>query len=111
MNSKRTYVKPINVSQKKEHTPYCRGTVFTAWDISKLETFFNSHDVPATIRLNNYSVCDDVQNMVNGHLAFVCANNGNPVYQPYLDRLIHLVEIIKKGHQNASNDLQQYLFS
>ncbi|MGI6074492.1 MAG: DUF6965 family protein, partial [Fermentimonas sp.] len=68
------------------------------WDgrIMKLETFFNSIDLPSgEIRLSQCEVITDVQKFVNSHLAYVKRYNGNITFEPYLLRLEKMKNIIQ----------------
>ncbi len=46
------------------------------------------------LQLNDHSVIRNVSRMVNTHLQIVKTNNGNPIYMPYLERLIQLSKLI-----------------
>lgn len=71
-----------------------RNRVYTPWDISEIESFFETVVLPETLRINNYTLCGSVKKMVETNLGTVIRQNGNPTYKPYLDRLIELKEIL-----------------
>ena len=63
--------------------------------IMKIETFFNSIDLPADeIRLSQCEVITDVQKFINSHLEYVERYNGNMTFEPYLLRLEKLKNIL-----------------
>ena len=67
------------------------------WDerILKIETFFNSIDLPSgEIRLSKSEVVTDVQKFVNSHLSQVKRHNGKMTFAPYLLRLEKLRSIM-----------------
>jgi len=67
------------------------------WDdeIKELETFFKSTKIPLTpIQLNQCSIIIDVSKFIKSHLSTVKAQNGNPIYLSYLERLFKLKDYI-----------------
>ena len=67
------------------------------WDerILKIETFFNSIDLPSgEIRLSKSEVITDVQKFINSHLSQVKRHNGKMTFEPYLLRLEKLENIL-----------------
>ncbi len=67
------------------------------WDgqILKLETFFNSIDLPTDeIRLSQCEVITDVQKFITSNLLCVKRYNGNMTFEPYLMRLEKLKNIL-----------------
>lgn len=67
------------------------------WDISEIEQFFQSAMFLAEpIRLNQCTMINNIHKFIDSHLEIVKANNGNPTYEPYFNRLIKLKEIIKQ---------------
>ncbi|ARV08249.1 hypothetical protein BTO05_00825 [Winogradskyella sp. PC-19] len=67
------------------------------WDdeIKELETFFKSNKIPlAPIQLNQCSIIIDVSKFIKSHLSTVKAQNGNPIYLSYLERLFKLKDYI-----------------
>jgi hypothetical protein len=65
------------------------------WKIDELETFFNSATIPTSpIRLNQFSVINDPQLFINGHLATLKKNNGKRTFAPYIDRLLFVKELL-----------------
>ena len=60
-------------------------------EISELETFFKgiaTNNQP--IQLNSCSMIYDVKKFTDNHFTIVAANNGNPTFLPYLNRLQEL---------------------
>ncbi|MBA7516158.1 hypothetical protein ES705_08203 [subsurface metagenome] len=71
-----------------------------SWEqnIAELERFFKTVTLPGNpVRLNGCEVITDIKEFVNSHLAIVKAQNGNPTYKPYIERLIELKEILTKN--------------
>ena len=67
------------------------------WDgrILKIETFFNSIDLPAEeIRLSQCEIITDVQKFITSHLEYVKRYNGTMTFEPYLLRLEKLRSIM-----------------
>lgn len=67
------------------------------WDgqILKLETFFNSIDLPTDeIRLSQCEVITDVEKFITSNLLCVKRYNGNMTFEPYLMRLEKLKNIL-----------------
>ncbi len=72
------------------------------WDtiIAKLEKKFaairkdQQKLLNQNIKLNDHTIIKNVSRMVNSHLSVVKKNKGNPVFIPYIDRLIQLSKII-----------------
>ncbi len=65
------------------------------WNVSELEQYFNSVTLPTEpLRLDKSTTIVDVQKFLAGHLPIVKNYNGNPTFEPYLDRLKLLREIL-----------------
>ena len=64
------------------------------WDVESLELFFASKELPATLKLNKWTVIDNVKNFITAHLEFLKSNNGNLLYLPYYERLMELKSLI-----------------
>ena len=65
-------------------------------EIAEIETLLSSIQLPKeNVKLSAAETVTDVDAFVNSHLSMVKANNGNPVFRPYLERLIKFVEIFK----------------
>jgi hypothetical protein len=65
-------------------------------DIAELEAYFNSTTIPTEpTRLNGYSTIIDCTPFVESHLSTVKANNGNPIFSPYLHRLKALRTVLE----------------
>lgn len=66
------------------------------WDIEAMETFFSFVILPGEpVRLNGCAIIEDVNKFINTHLATIKANNGNPTFAPYYDRLVELKNILE----------------
>lgn len=75
------------------------------WDgqILKLETFFNSIDLPTNeIRLSKCEVITDVQKFISSHFEYVKRYNGNMTFEPYLMRLEKLKNILSVQLKNIT---------
>lgn len=60
-------------------------------EISELETFFSNVSLPETpFYLNEYTPIGNVKRFVEYNLEVAKAQNGNPTYRPYLNRVIEL---------------------
>lgn len=56
--------------------------------INELETYFTTTSLPENpIVLNNCSTINNAPHFVTAHLTFIKANNGNPTFLPYMNRL------------------------
>lgn len=65
-------------------------------EIAEIETMVSSIQLPKeNVKLSAAETVTDVDAFVSSHLSMVKANNGNPVFRPYLERLIKFVEIFK----------------
>jgi hypothetical protein len=77
-----------------------------SWDneIKELENYFSEITLPTQpVSLNNCMPIENVESFIESHLAIVKANNGIKVYQPYLNRLQELKEVlITLYHGNTS---------
>lgn len=73
-------------------------------EIKELENYFSVITLPTQpVKLNDCSTILDCSYFIKNHLATVKANNGNKVYQPYLNRLQELKEVlITLHHGNTS---------
>jgi hypothetical protein len=66
-------------------------------DLDDLIRFFNNREIPANpIKLNDWSTIIDPGKFVQSNVDIIQANNGNPTYRPYFNRLQQLQEIIKR---------------
>ncbi|MBK9984490.1 MAG: hypothetical protein IPP15_19335 [Saprospiraceae bacterium] len=64
-------------------------------EISELETFFSNAGLPDTpFYLNEYTPIGNVNRFIEYNLAVAKAQNGNPTYRPYLNRLIALMRFL-----------------
>jgi hypothetical protein len=63
-------------------------------EISNLETYFKSIELPKTpIKPNNYSTIIDCSLFIQTHIATLKHNNGNKAFLPYLNRLQQLKQL------------------
>lgn len=63
-------------------------------EIKELETFFAANQIPDTINLTQVERITNTKKMIESHLNYVKANNGNMRFLPYLDRLKKVKELI-----------------
>lgn len=69
--------------------------------IESLENYFNSIELSTdSIELNNHTKITNIKEFVKSHLSTIKANFKNPLFLPYLDRLVKLKDIIS----NDKND-------
>lgn len=59
-------------------------------DITELEYYFKTYDVPTKVKLNECTFINDSSKFLESHFAIVKANNGNKTFLPYQQRLIDL---------------------
>ena len=52
---------------------------------------------------------ENVPEFIKSHLAIVKANNGNPIFRPYLDRLIQLKNLIEKHKLQSLNEIRKQI--
>lgn len=70
-------------------------------DITDLEKWFTVTGLPPTpLNLTPHETITDVPRFIEGHISTLKANNGNPTFRPYLDRLIELRGAIEKINNN-----------
>lgn len=64
-------------------------------DITELENYFSGVNLPpSTFELNQFSTINDCPLFLKVHFDTVKANNGNPTYRPYLNRLHELKAVL-----------------
>lgn len=84
---------PVEQSNKKEPQQL--------WDIQGLEIFFSEINIPTEpIRLNNWSIIENVQGFINSHLEVVKAQNGKHTFLPYYERLHELKSLLENINTN-----------
>jgi len=69
----------------------------TDWinEIMELEAYFKNAILPhGPIKLNHCSIITDVNNFIDTHLKTLKINNGKPTFEPYLNRLQQLKQLI-----------------
>jgi hypothetical protein len=65
-------------------------------EIKSLEAFFAETVLPAApVKLNSFTTLNDVPMFLGNHFATVKAQNGNPVFSPYLWRLREFKRMIE----------------
>lgn len=78
-----------------------------AWndDIKELETFFNENDLPSgPVQLYPWLTINNVQSFVDNNLIRIKAQNGNPTFKHYLERMQKLVECMKSSNTLSPPD-------
>lgn len=73
------------------------------------ELFFENIELPKIMKLNNSTEIIDVEEFIKSHLAIVKANNGNPIFRPYLDRLIELKNLLEKQKSNSLDEIRKII--
>lgn len=63
--------------------------------IDKIEEYFKSVDLPATIQLNEYTFLSDVRKNVDSNISYLRANPGNKRFMPYYNQLVELAMLIE----------------
>jgi len=77
-------------------------------NIKQLKKFFSSVERwPDSIRFDNCSTSNKVEQTVNSHLIIFEANESKPKFQPYYDRLMKMYNFINTGEPNISEFLRQ----
>jgi hypothetical protein len=65
--------------------------------IEELKQFFEEAKIPTdAIRVDQCSIITDCQRFIDSHLETVQAQQGKRAYRPYLDRLQHLMQLLKQ---------------
>ncbi len=68
---------------------------WVVWPVEELVAFFDEVVLPeSAIQLDTATQIVDVRKFINAHIDVVKANNGNPSFIPYLDRLNKLKSIL-----------------
>lgn len=66
-----------------------------AQDITVLKCYFEKANLPEReVKLTAYQTITNISKFIDGHLAIVKLNNGNPTFLPYLERLKELKQYI-----------------
>lgn len=64
-------------------------------DISKLETYFETIELPTQpIKLNSYTTIKNVSYFIKTHIATIKANEGKITFTPYIERLNQLQQLL-----------------
>jgi hypothetical protein len=67
-------------------------------DIAELEFFFKNIELPkGPFRLNDWTLINDVNFLIDSDFLFVKNHNGNPGYRPYLDNLKELRSLLSSN--------------
>lgn len=64
-------------------------------NLSKLETFFKSIELPKELILNRCEYIKDLPKLIKTHLSYLKANSGNIAYKPYFHRLERIYNKLK----------------
>lgn len=67
-------------------------------EIAKLDEFYSSIALPPQpIQLNSYTRITNIKGFITANLEVARAQNGNPTYRPYLNRVIELMKHLKES--------------
>jgi hypothetical protein len=89
--AKKLYINQKSNSQKN-------AVFIECWDVAELEAFFRPIE-DCSMRLDECTEIYSVKTFVERHLEYVKANNGNPLFKPYYDRLTDLKQLLEnKGY-------------
>jgi len=74
------------------------------WDdkINELEKYFMNMKLPAYIRLDEWTIIENVENFVKVHLIILKRYNGNNNFMPYMERL-YLLKRVLENLNNVDN--------
>jgi hypothetical protein len=105
--SKPEQINPIGTKISKE-IPYVSKSSFIpgTWsgEIEKIETFFSvPHTLDNKILLDGIYPVNDIKAFLSANLEPAKAQNGNPTYRPYLNRVRSLMDFLK-GNTEKIND-------
>ena len=87
-------IKPIIIEPPP---PIIKLTPKTDWinEITELEAYFKNTTLPTgPIKLNQCATITNLNNFINTHLKALKTNNGKPTFEPYLNRLQQLKQLI-----------------
>lgn len=93
IQNKPIIIKPIAIEPQQPIKPIIK----TDWnnDIMELEAYFETKTLPTVpIKLNQCTTITNVNNFINTHLKALKTNNGKPTFEPYLNRLKQLKQLI-----------------
>jgi hypothetical protein len=94
----RTLPKISTVEYPKKILSHSLSKKLITWDISKLETRLISCNLPEIpVKLDQCTLITDILLFIESHISTVKAQNGNPCYMPYLERLNRLIDLITVG--------------
>jgi hypothetical protein len=71
---------------------------WTQKDIDNLERFFSESELPATVRLNSFSVVSDVKLMISEHLKVLRSQPVGHTFKHYYNRLTYVKNLIERRH-------------
>lgn len=67
-------------------------------EIEKLDEFYSSIALPShPIQLNSYTRITNIKGFITANLEVARAQNGNPTYRPYLNRVIELMKYLQEN--------------
>lgn len=85
----------INRDEKPEERKINKYPEIWSKEITELENFFSCNEFTNTsAQLNSYSIISNIPKFIKNHLSVVRANNGNPIFSPYLSRLQQLRQVL-----------------
>lgn len=90
----------INITDQQNSEPITAPAIMEQpinWnnEILELETFFAGLTLPIEqIKIDSCTTIKEVTPFINSHLLVVKANNGNKIFEPYLNRLKQLKRIL-----------------
>ena len=93
IQNKPIIIKPIAIEPQQPIKPIIK----TDWnnDIMELEAYFKNTALPTSqIKLNQCATISNVNNFIDTHLKTLKTNNGKPTFEPYLNRLQQLKQLI-----------------
>ncbi len=67
-------------------------------EIAKLDEFYSTIALPShPIQLNSYTRITNIKGFITANLEVARAQNGNPTYRPYLNRVIELMKYLQEN--------------
>lgn len=63
----------------------------------EMEIYFNNYQGESKIRLNDWTMINDVKLFANSHIQALKSNPRNRLYLPYYDRLLELYKLLTKN--------------
>jgi uncharacterized protein DUF6371/uncharacterized protein DUF6965/zinc ribbon protein len=95
-----SFIKPANKGKVIKVEKQCEiereQSINWNLEIAELEQYFREITLPTQpIKLNQCTTISDVSRFIESHLTIIRANNGKRDFQPFLDRLIELRNIVE----------------